>query len=198
YEEREPAPALAALHALQQEAVRAAVDLQERRHGRLEIGEDLAAHRDQIAARNEGAELVARWPRGPGARSAREASNAGGSDHSAATTERSTPGLGRVDRAVAGAAPVEACPPDGRSVDVPALGAGRPDGAAFCVAVGASPCRFGGDAGAGFEDARAGCAADRDVAAAWRPDSLPLPGLRAAAFSGVALRAPVAVVFAVD
>src|SRR5262249_49763731 len=44
----------------------------------------------------------------------------------------------------------------------------------------------------------AGCAADRDVAAAWRPDSLPLPGLRAAAFSGVALRAPVAVVFAVD
>src|SRR5262245_8393801 len=51
-------PLLAAFDALEQERIAAAVDLQERRDRRLEVGEDLAVDRHQIALRGQRAELV--------------------------------------------------------------------------------------------------------------------------------------------
>ena len=65
-EEREPAPPLRVLDRLEQEA-RAAVgvgtdELHERRDRRLEVGQDLAPHRDDRVVARERAELVARRP----------------------------------------------------------------------------------------------------------------------------------------
>src|SRR5262249_53015442 len=49
-EETVPPPFLAALHALEQEAVATPMDLQERRYRRLEIAEDLATDRHDVAS----------------------------------------------------------------------------------------------------------------------------------------------------
>src|SRR5262249_12146798 len=58
-EDRVASPLLAALDALQQEPVRAVVDLAERRHGRVVVREHLAIDRHQLAGLGERVELGA-------------------------------------------------------------------------------------------------------------------------------------------
>jgi len=70
-EETVAPPLLAALDALQEEAVRPAMYLQERRHRRLQVGQDLAADGDQVSLARERREVAARGPGGPGAQRAR-------------------------------------------------------------------------------------------------------------------------------
>src|SRR5439155_21128827 len=60
------APLLAALDALEEKAVRPAVDLQEGRHRGLEVGEDLAVHRDGVPAARERRDVAAWRPDGSG------------------------------------------------------------------------------------------------------------------------------------
>src|SRR5205823_700942 len=87
-EEAVPAPLLTPLDALEEEAVRAAMDLEEGRDGRLEVGEDLAADGDQVALAGELPEVGARRRRRPGA----ERRPSGGPEvHSDATKACSTP-----------------------------------------------------------------------------------------------------------
>ena len=91
-EEAVPAPLLTPLDALEEEAVRAAMDLEEGRDGRLEVGEDLAADGDQVALAGEVPEVGARRRRRPGA----ERRPSGGPEvHSDATKACSTPSCSR-------------------------------------------------------------------------------------------------------
>ena len=94
-EEAVPAPLLTPLDALQEEAVRAAMDLEERRHRRFEVGEDLAAHGDQVALAGELAEVGARRRGRPGAERQPSGGPAGRDTHSDATNACSTPSCSR-------------------------------------------------------------------------------------------------------
>ena len=94
-EEAEPTPALPALHALEEEAVWAAMDLQERRDRRLQVGEDLPADRNEVTLLGEGVEILPGRPGVAHTRPARGRPAAGRHRHSAATVDRATPSRGR-------------------------------------------------------------------------------------------------------
>src|SRR4029453_18376322 len=97
-EEAEAAPALAALHALEEEPVRSAMDLQERRDGRLEVGQDLTADGNQVAALAQRPKVLARRPRSPASRRRRGLERARAGGHSGFTTDVATSARSRVGR----------------------------------------------------------------------------------------------------
>src|SRR5207244_12948290 len=94
-EEAVPTPPLPPLDALEEEAVRAAVDLEEGRDRRLEIREDLAAHGDEVALAREGAEVGARRRGHAGAECRPSDQPARRDAHSEATKACSTPSCSR-------------------------------------------------------------------------------------------------------
>ena len=94
-EEAVPAPLLPPLDALQEEAVRAAMDLQERRDGRLEVGENLTADRDQVPVSGQLAKVRAARGDGRGAQRRRPPFRPRRGPHSDATKACSTPSCSR-------------------------------------------------------------------------------------------------------
>src|SRR5262249_18184055 len=108
---------------------RIAMDLEERRHRRLQVGQDLPAHRDQVAASGEPEEVLAWRPRRARARPARGRRDAGRHGHSAATADRTTPSRG-CDARAAGRSCVLAAAVRAGLAAAPVADAGRFDGVA--------------------------------------------------------------------
>src|SRR4029453_19350052 len=145
-EEAEGAPAFRALHALEGEPVRSAMDLQERRDGRLEVGQDLTADGNQVAALAQRAKVLARRPRSPASRRRRGLERARAGGHSGFTTDLATSGRSRAGRDGARASVARGSLlawPEGRGVAVPRFAgaagdvcAARDDGSALRAGAG--------------------------------------------------------------